>query len=133
MVNNNHDLIIISDPTDKFSIAGDGLLPHTGPGLAPVPQPGMGIFAMMGERQLGEIEAQREDILLMEVDGIGSNKNPATPGCLNLLELSLSFQGGKLTDNSEIFPATLGTMPVQIPTTTDQHLNGNGKSQSWQS
>ena len=30
-------------------IAGDGLLPHTGPGLAPGPQPGMGIFAMMGE------------------------------------------------------------------------------------
>ena len=49
MVNNNHDLIIISDPTERFCIAGDGLLPHTGPGLAPGPQPGMGIFAMMGE------------------------------------------------------------------------------------
>ena len=122
-------IVIKCRQTDKASVAGDGLLPQTGPGLAPGPQPGMGIFAMMGERQLGEIEAQREDILLMEVDGIISNKNPATPGCLNLLELSLSFQGGKLTDNSEIFPATLGTMPVQIPTTTDQHLNGNGKSQ----
>ena len=35
--------------TDKVSVAGDGLLPQTGPGLAPGPQPGMGIFAMMGE------------------------------------------------------------------------------------
>ena len=35
--------------TEMLRVAGDGLLPHTGPGLAPGPQPGMGIFAMMGE------------------------------------------------------------------------------------
>ena len=35
--------------TDQLGVAGDGLLPQTGPGLTPGPQPGMGIFAMMGE------------------------------------------------------------------------------------
>ena len=52
-------IVIYCAQTDLFTIAGDGLLPQTGPGLAPGPQPGMGIFAMMGEKH--RITPARQD------------------------------------------------------------------------